>query len=87
VQENSQIWQIWADVLNRWGVKDLTAAFLEALGPINMLGAQLVYMGQPFLTPYFSEGYLDVLAELLEDPQETQAFIAVLRQSDQPTRA
>jgi hypothetical protein len=87
VQENSQIWQTWADVLNHWGVKDLAATILEALGPINMLGAQFVYMGQPFLTPFFSEGYLDVLAELLADPRETQAFIAVLRQSDQPTRA
>ena len=87
MKKNSQIWQDWAEILDRWEVKDLTATFLEALGPINMLGAQLVYMGQPFLTPFFSEGYLDVLAELLADPQETQAFIAVLRQSDQPTGA
>ena len=87
MKENSQLWQNWAETLNHWGIKDLIATFLEALGPLNLLGAQLVYLGQPFLAPFFSEGYLEVLAELLADPQETQAFIAVLRQSDQPTRA
>ena len=86
MKQNSQIWQIWAENLNRWGVKDLTVSILEALGPLSLLGAQLVYVGQPFLDPFFPKGYLDVLANLFEDPQETQAFIAVLRQSDQPTR-
>ncbi len=82
--QNSQIWQTWVENLNRWGVKDLTASILEALGPLSLLGAQIVYVGQPFLNPFFPKGYMDVLADLLEDPQETQAFIAVLRQSDQP---
>ena len=86
MKQNSHIWKTWADKLNHWGLKDLTAAILEALGPLNILGAQLVYVGQPLLNPFFPEGNLDVLADLLEDPQETQAFIAVLRQSDQPTR-
>ena len=87
MKSNSQIWQAWAETLNRWGVKDLAATFLEAVGPLSVLGAQLVYVGQPFLDTFFPEGYLDVLTDLLEDPQETQAFIAVLRQSDQLTRA
>jgi len=47
VKQNSQIWQIWAENLNRWGVKDLTATILEALGPLSLLGAQIVYVGQP----------------------------------------
>jgi hypothetical protein len=87
VKQNSHIWQTWAKTLNHWGIKDLTAAILEAMGPLSVLGAQLVYVGQPFLDSFFPKGYLDVLADLLEDPQETQAFIAVLRQSDQPTGA
>jgi len=85
VKQNSQIWQTWANALNHWGARNLTAAILEALGPLSVLGAQLIYIGQPFFNPFFSEGYLDVLANMLEDPQETQAFIAVLRQFDQPT--
>ena len=87
MKQDSQIWQTWAETLNQWGVKNLTATFLEALGPLNVLGAQLVYVGQPFLDPFFSEGYLHELADLLEDPQKTHAFITILRQSDQPTRA
>ena len=86
MKQDSQIWQTWAETLNHWGVKDLTAAILEALGPLNLLGAQLVYVGQPFLDPFLPEGYLNELTDLLENPRETQAFIAVLRQSDQPTR-
>ena len=87
MKKKPQIWQTWAETLNRWGAKDLTATVLEALGPLSLLGAQLVYLAQPFLAPLFSEGHLDILADLLEDPQEMQAFIIVLRQSDQPTRA
>lgn len=87
MKQNSKIWQTWAETLTRWGVKDLTATFLEALGPLNLLGAQLVYLGQPFLNPFFTQRNLDMLADLLENPQETQAFIALLRQSDQPTSA
>ena len=85
--QNPDIWQTWAETLNRWGVTDLTATFLEALGPLNMLGAQFVYVGQPFLNQFVPEGHLDALAGLLEDPQETQAFVSVLRQSGQPERA
>ena len=86
MKKNPQIWQTWAEILNRWMVKDLTVSILEALGPLCLLGTQFIYMAQPFLAPLFSEGHLDMLADLLEDPQEMQAFIVVLRQSDQPTR-
>lgn len=86
MKQNSQIWQIWAENLKRWGIKDLTVTILEALGPLSLLGAQIVYVGQPFLDQFFPKGYLDVLANMFEDPQETQAFIAFLRQSDQPTK-
>ena len=84
MKQNSQIWQIWADSLNRWGIKDLTVTILEALGPLSLLGAQLVYMGQPFMDSFFPKGYLEALANLFENPQEKQEFIAFLRQPDQP---
>ena len=86
MKQNFQIWQNWAETLDRWGIKDLTATFLEALGPLNLLSAQIVYIGQPFLSTFFQKGNLNALADLLEDPQKTQAFIAVLRQTDQPDR-
>ena len=87
MKQNSHIWYSWAETLNERGLKDLTATILEALGPLSVLGAQLLYAGQPFLSPLLPEGYLDELADLLENPQETQAFIDVLRQSDRPTGA
>ena len=85
MKQNSHIWQIWADNLNRWGVKDLTVAILEALGPLSLLGAQLVYVGQPFIKSFFPKGYLEALANMFENPQEKQEFIAFLWQPDQPS--
>jgi hypothetical protein len=82
VDQNHHIWQTWAETLNRWGVKGLTATILEALGPLSLFGAQLVYVGQPFLTPFFPKDHMRALADLLENPQDTQSFVAILRQSD-----
>ncbi|HBY07873.1 MAG TPA: hypothetical protein DEH22_08865 [Chloroflexi bacterium] len=87
MEQKKQIWQTWADTLNRWGLKTLTATFLEALGPLNLFGAQIVYLGQPLLNSFLPESHLNALAELLENPQTTQAFIAVLRQPDSPASA
>ena len=84
MEQNPHIWQTWASTLNRWGVKDLAATFLDALGPLNLLGAQFVYVGQPFFNQLLPEGHLDALADLLQDPQKTQAFVSVLRQLEQP---
>ena len=82
MEQNPHIWQTWAKTLHRWGVKDLTATFLEALGPLNLFGAQFVYVGQPFFNQFLPEGHLDALADLLEDPQKTQTFVSILRQPD-----
>ena len=82
MDQNPHIWHTWAETLNRWGLRDFVATFLDALGPLNVFGAQFVYVGQPFLNPFLPEGHLQALAELLENPQETQAFITVLRQLD-----
>lgn len=82
MEQNPHIWKTWAENLDHWGVKNLTATFLEALGPLNMFGAQFVYVGQPFFNQFFPKGHLDALAGLLEDPQKTQDFVSVLRQQD-----
>jgi hypothetical protein len=80
VDQNRQIWQIWARILHRWGVQDLVAALLEAIGPLNLIGAQAVYIGQPFLNALVPEGHLEALADVLEDPEKTQAFTSFLRE-------
>ena len=82
MEHNQHIWQTWAETLNRWGVKDLTATFLDVIGPFSLFGAQLVYLGQPFLTSFMPDEHLDALVNLLEKPKETKAFVSLLRQPD-----
>jgi len=86
VEQPSQIWQTWADTLNRWGLHNLTATLLDALGPFNLLGAQIVYLGQPLMNSFLPEDHLDALANLLENPKSTQAFVSILRRSDDHSR-
>ena len=74
------IWRIWANFLQRWGLKDLVASILEAAGPLTLLGAQMVYLGQPFFNKSFLEVHFTTLARLLEDSTQTQDFVAFLRE-------
>jgi len=82
VEQSPHIWQTWVDTLNRWGLKNIAATFLDVLGPLTLLGAQVVYVGQPFLNSFLPEDHLEALADLLENPRETQAFISALRGFD-----
>ena len=75
-----QIWQAWARTIHQWGLTNLVAAFLESAGPIALLGAQLVYISQPILQPVARPGRLQALAGLLEDPQQTRAFLDLLEE-------
>jgi len=78
---DQHIWQVWARYLQRWGVKDWAATLLEAVGPLAVLGAQAVYMGQPLLNQTIPEGHLDALTRLLEDSTNTRAFVDFLREA------
>ena len=71
-------WPEWIEALRRRGLDGFAAWFLEAGGPINIIGAQLLYMGQPFMNLQTSEG-LRALAHLLEEQDEAKAFAARLR--------
>lgn len=74
----------WIKTLYKLQLHHLTATILEALGPINLLGAQLVYISQPVLSPLISQEQSDDIARILEDPSETADFITALR-SFEPT--
>jgi hypothetical protein len=76
--ENS--YQEWTQHLRRLGLHRFAAAFLEASGPFNLIGAQLIYLGQPVLSSVIPDRQLDGFARLLEDPGQTQAFIDCLRE-------
>ena len=53
---------------------------IEALGPMTILGAQIVYIAQPLLRSFVSENHLVALANLLENTEETQSFVTLLRE-------
>jgi hypothetical protein len=68
-------WSEWAESLRRLKLDVLAAWLLEAGGPLTVLGAQAVYLGQPFL----GGKKLDSLAHMLEVDEESQAFARYLR--------
>jgi hypothetical protein len=71
-------WPIWIDSLRKQGLMELTTWLLEAAGPLNALGAQLIYVGQPFVPSTTSQSW-QALANLLEQEDETRAFTALLK--------
>ena len=71
-------WPKWTESLQRLGLDGFAALFLEASGPLHILGAQLLYMGQPFVNPQAGNG-IRALANLLEQEDEAQAFAAMLK--------
>jgi hypothetical protein len=77
MQERSQ-WLSWAQFLQRWGVSEQAAAFLEALGPLSIVLAQFVYLGEPLLGR--SQGNVRAFGKMLEDREEVRQFAAWLRE-------
>jgi len=74
------LWQNWARFLQHWGLDGITAFLMEAGGPVSILAAQAIYMGQRFIRQSMPEGHLQALANLFEDQEEGQMFAAFLRE-------
>ena len=66
-------WPRWAESLRRYKLDALAASLLEAGGPINLLSAQVLYIGRPFLGES-----ADALARTLESSDEAHAFASYL---------
>jgi hypothetical protein len=80
MQTDHSLWQNWARFLQRWRVDGIVVYLIEAGGPLSVLAAQAIYMGQPFLRQSVPEGHLQALANLFEDQEEGQMFVAFLRE-------
>jgi hypothetical protein len=80
VENHRHIWQVWAETLQRWGLQNLVATLCEATRPLNLLGAQVVYLSQPLFKQLFPADHLDALVDILEDPEQMQRFTQILRQ-------
>lgn len=78
-----EVMQSWAARLQHWRLNQLTAALLEAGGPLKLIGAQLVFISQPVFSGLLSSGRLDLLAGILEEPEQTDTFIRFLREEAQ----
>jgi hypothetical protein len=52
---------------------------LDAGAPLTALGAQVLYLGQPFV----GGDKLVALAHMLEEDSETQAFVRYLRREEE----
>jgi hypothetical protein len=68
-------WQGWARLLQRRHLADLAALLLDAGGPLALVSAQILHMGEPLLGPRAA-----LLAELLESDEEINSFASYLRQ-------
>jgi hypothetical protein len=75
-------WPQWAEFLRRHGLEGMAAWMLEAAGPVTALGAQMLYLGGPFLRPALKDDQCVALANLLEDPVEAHSFAAFLRKGN-----
>jgi hypothetical protein len=79
MQTQRRIWTHWADSLKKWGMEGFAAWALEAGAPLGLLGAELIYVGQPLFSPFIPFEQTSALADLLEDRAEARAFIDILR--------
>ena len=84
MDSKQQIWQIWARNLHRWGLREPAAAILEAIGPLNLVLAQGLYLIQPLFSASVSRNHLGTLAGTLENSEETQMFVTYLRRDFLP---
>ena len=71
-------WPEWTETLRRMGMDGYVAWLLEAAGPLNVIGAQLLYLSQPFVASQKSDQFT-ALANLLEQEGEARAFAAHLK--------
>jgi hypothetical protein len=73
-------WSHWFDLLSRLKLEHFAVWFLEAGGPLALLGAQALYFSAPFL----GSEQIDSLARTLEERNEVQALANFLRERSGP---
>ncbi len=81
---DQHMWRVWASAIRQWGLQNWVATMLEAAGPVTILGAQVVYFGQPLLGLALPKGHLEAVARMLEEPTHTRAFVDLLREASTP---
>lgn len=80
MQEDQTQWERWSTFLETKGLRELTAIGLEAFGPLRVIAAQLCYAGAPILSGLAPSSTWHAIAGMLENRDQTQAFISHLRE-------
>ena len=62
------------------GLGNISAACIDALRPLAILGAQVVYFLDPLIGP--SDGRLVTIGRLIEDPEQTAILLDHLRDKE-----
>jgi hypothetical protein len=78
MQSSRTYWLAWMGALRRLRLEGFVAWLLDAGGPFNVIGAQLLYISQPLVTSSIGDG-MRALANLLEQEDESRAFAALLK--------
>jgi len=73
-------WSSWVLALRRRGWDAPAAVFLETLGPLAVILAQAIYVGQPFLKGFLPGDQWGAVARMLEDQQQRYDFVAFLEE-------
>ncbi|GAB4522821.1 MAG: hypothetical protein Fur0018_05080 [Anaerolineales bacterium] len=68
--------------MSHWGITHHIAALLHAAGPLTVLGAQLLYLSEPFVAAGKTRTQWQTLAHILEDDEQQQLFIDYLLEND-----
>ncbi len=71
MQVEHENWHQWAQYLQRTHLIGLFRFLLDAAGPVRIVAAQSLLMTQPF----FHHSIIDGLATLLEDQEQSKAFL------------
>jgi hypothetical protein len=74
-------WSHWAESLRRLRLDGLASWLLEAGAPLTLLGAQALYISQPFVGGERGTSWKS-FAHMLEQEDEVQAFARYLRGED-----
>ena len=69
-------WPQWIETLRRFKLDGFASWFLEAGSPLAVIGAQILYIGQPFV----GGKTINALAHMLEEESEVQAFVQYLHE-------
>ena len=77
---NTLVRKRWIEQLQRSGLSEIAATLLEAAGPLKLIAAQNIYMGQPMLKGIVPTKDLTTLANMLEDSGATGVFVDQLRE-------